>query len=207
MCFSTLQKFLWRKGKGFSTCPQPACLCCPWRRAEGWRERTPIHTQAGSRAAPQTFWAAAVPTTGPRPAYSGRIYKSMLKCTPGWGPACWTAAEALPQGLLGQRLWGNMGLPSLACPPTFHTHQTEARAKIFPPALLCPWSLCTILLPPAPCTTIQCHPAWPKDSTLLTRASRDSGVSRATCKSKASGFGPEDGDLQVSVFIPPATVL
>lgn len=137
MCFSTLQKFLWRKGKVFSTCPQPAYLCCPWRRAEGWRERTPTPRQAGSWAAPWIFWAAAVPTTGPRAAYSGRIYKSMLKCTPGWGPACSTAAEALPQGLLGQRLWGNMGLPSLACPPTFHTHQTEARAKIFPPALLC----------------------------------------------------------------------
>lgn len=43
--------------------------------------------------------------------------------------------------------------------------------------------------------------------TLLTRASMGTEVSGSTCRSKASGFGPEDGYLQISVFIPPATVL
>lgn len=29
MCFSMLQKLLWRKGEMCSTCLEPACSCCP----------------------------------------------------------------------------------------------------------------------------------------------------------------------------------
>lgn len=214
MCFSMLQKFLWRKGKVFSTCPQPAYLCCPWRRAEGWRERTPTPRQAGSWAAPSG--QLQFPPLAP-----------VLLILEGFINPCLSAL--LDGGLLAQQqlkpshkgcwangcgeTWDSLPWPAHQ-PSTLIRPRPEPRSSLLHcSALLCTWSLGTILLPPGPCTTTQCHPAWPKDSalpkdsTLLTRASRDSGVSRATCKSKASGFSPEDGDLQVSVFIPPATVL
>lgn len=96
-----------------------------------------------------TCWAAAAPTVSPRAAYSGRIHKYTLKCTPGWGPACWRAAETLPHGLVGQGGRVNTGLPSLARPANLSHSSAPGRSQDL--------SLCTAVLPVGPPPT---PPAW-----------------------------------------------
>lgn len=133
----------------------------------------------------------------PQAASPGRIYINTHSTALLDGGLAQAAAEAVP----------NMGFPSLACPSNISC--SSHGAKSFPSAQPCgrtppvllmwgrrshPW----LSVLPGNVT----HEVQKTLKPSLTRAS-----SGSACISKASGFGPEDGYLQISVFIPPATVL
>lgn len=174
MCFSMLQKLLWKKGKICSTCPEPTCFCYSWHSAKGRGESRSILRQAETMAAPTALWAAAVPTTSPHAAYSVRIYKYTLKCLPGWGPACLSSSWSPPTWAIwpvGPCKHGALfpGLPIqpflLICPRLeprpFPQHDGFAHG----PSLVssCPADMVWKDLSLALCTASKCRPRWPTD--------------------------------------------
>lgn len=114
MCFSMLQKPLWRKGNICSTCPEPACLRCARHSAKG--EET--HPQPGRDhgCSHKPFGQLQFPPSSPMLCILEGYINTRLSALLDGGLLAWIAAEALPHGLSGQGVHVNMGLPSLTCP-------------------------------------------------------------------------------------------